>query len=432
MKPIQATIATCLLAGIAGPVAGQGLDKLLASDGTAGDWFGYSVAISGDLVLVGAPQGLVPHVGAAYLYNRNTRQELAKLPFDDVASDQWFGTSVALDGAIAVVGAPHDDDMAADAGAIYVYDVVDPANPELKCKLYSPEPHYEDYFGHSVAVSGNIIVVGTHMARHNDSNEGAAYLFNADTCQFLAELTVEDPGPNDLFGHAVAICGDSVVVGAYGTDDYAGAAYGYDVSDPANPVMNCEFIRGDPEPNDYFGWSVACSDEVAVVGAYLDDHIAHDDGSVYVFDLVTCAEITQFSAWDATADQNFGVSVAIDRDTVLVGAWQDCEAATMAGAAYLFDMIDIDNPAPVRKLVPCDAAADVYFGWAVALSGRTAVIGTFEEDELGEEAGAAYLFHKQWPSACQSDVTGPFGVPDGIVDVLDLLEMLTAWGPCCP
>lgn len=386
------------------------------------------MAVDDGLVLIGVPHGFVPHVGAAYLYDTRSGGLPVKLLPPTQDSDQWFGSSVAIDGALALVGAPHDDDLAGDAGSVYVFGLSDPGNPILLGELHAADAETEDYFGQSVTIEGDLTVVGMPMEHSSLPDPGAVYLFSlADPAapEQLAKIAPPTPDDNGHFGLAVAICGNMIVIGEPGASDATGAAYAYDISDPQQPVLVGTFQRGDPHPSDYFGCSVACNGELAVVGAYLDDHPDQDSGSVFLFDLETCAEISQFSALDVTADQNYGVSVGISGDTVVVGAWQDCAAAWMAGAAYLVDISNPTAPDTFRKLIPCDAKAGAYFGHAAAIDGDIAVLGNFEDDDQGEESGAAYVYTKHWPTGCAGDITG-----DRVVDVLDLLAVLEDWGAC--
>ncbi|MHC5012625.1 MAG: hypothetical protein ACYTG6_17050, partial [Planctomycetota bacterium] len=227
----------------------------------------------------------------------------------------------------------------------------------------------------------------------------------------------------------MACSGHFMVIGEYGVNGHSGRAWAYDISDPANPELLCELIRGDPAPDDFFGWSVANHGSTAVIGAHRDDHpAAIDGGSAFLFDLATsgCPEAARLAAPDPAAQQNFGVSVASWENTVLVGAWGDSRAGNRAGAAYLFDVSDPGSPV-VRTLIAHDAAPDAYFGSSVALGPDTAVVGAYKDDELGGDAGAAYVFEERTWGGCTADINC-----DGVVDDDDLRIVLGTWGQCPP
>ena len=217
--------------------------KLTASDGEAGDFFGFSVAVDGDTVVVGADRNDANGAdsGAAYLFTKpaagwTSTSTAAKLTASDGAAHDWFGYSVAVDGDTVVVGADGDDDNGSNSGAAYLF--TKPAagwtstNTAAKLTASDGDPH--DRFGISVAVDGNLVVVGTYWDDDNGSNSGSAYLFTKPdsggwaTATETAKLTASDGGAHDYFGHSVAVDGDTVVVGAYGDND---SAYMYEVSD---------------------------------------------------------------------------------------------------------------------------------------------------------------------------------------------------------
>ncbi len=204
-----------------------------------------------------------------------------------------------------------------------------------------------------------------------------AYLFDATTGSLLRTLANPAPSDGDFFGCSVAISGNTVVVGAYGDDTGAtgaGAAYVFDattgglVSTLANPT---------PAAIDHFGASVAVSGNTVVVGAYLDDTGATDAGSAYVFNAATGSLVSTLANPTPAANDRFGNSVAISGNTVVVGASHDDAGATDAGSAYLFDattgslLHTLANPTPTTY---------DYFGDSVAISGNSVVVGAHQEN----------------------------------------------------
>ncbi len=134
------------------------------------------------------------------------------------AGDQ-FGASVAADGNLLVAGAPNDDNGSIDSGRAYVLNATTGA---LVATLANPTPAFEDRFGHSVAVSGNTVVVGAPNDDTGASNSGSVYVFNATTGALVATLANPTPAVNDQFGYSVAVSGNTVVVGAFLDDTTAG------------------------------------------------------------------------------------------------------------------------------------------------------------------------------------------------------------------
>ena len=207
--------------------------KLLASDGAFGDQFGFSVAVSGDTVVVGAfrhdDQG--SHSGSAYVFKKpgggwsGTLSEAAKLLPSNGFSLQSFGTSVAACGDTVVVGAPYDDDRGESSGSAYVFER--PAGGwsgtlSQNAKLLASDGALGDNFGQSVAVSGDTAVVGAFLNDDQGVDSGSAYVFEkpaggwSGTLSQAAKLLASDGAGQDLLGWSVAVSGDTVVVGAYG------------------------------------------------------------------------------------------------------------------------------------------------------------------------------------------------------------------------
>ena len=196
--------------------------QLTANDGAAGDSFGTSVAISGDYVLIGASGDNVAsyaNLGAAYVFVQSggiwTQQ--AKLAADDGAANDDFGTSVAISGDYAIVGAYSNGFFGAvNQGSAYVF-VRNGSNWTQQTKL-SHNGAADDFFGGSVAISGNYAIVGAYgKTVGSNSDQGAAYVFvrSGTNWTYQAQLTASDGAAGDYFGTSVAISGDYVLVGAY-------------------------------------------------------------------------------------------------------------------------------------------------------------------------------------------------------------------------
>ncbi len=185
----------------------------------AGSEFGYAVASDGDLTVVGAPYAdnqNYPDVGRAYVFNSTTGVLVATLenPSPTDSSD-FFGYSVAISGNTVVVGAYKDNGGATDAGAVYIFDAT---TGSLLWTLSKPTPVAYDYFGISVGISGNTVVVGVDQDDTGATDAGAAYVFDATTGSLLRTLSKPTPVAYDYFGASVAVSGDMVVVGAFGED----------------------------------------------------------------------------------------------------------------------------------------------------------------------------------------------------------------------
>ncbi|MBI4703474.1 MAG: FG-GAP repeat protein [Deltaproteobacteria bacterium] len=210
-----------------------GEQKLLASDGAAEDWFGYSVSLSGDTALVGAHQedDNGNDSGSAYVFVRSGASwtEQAKLLASDGAADDWFGYSVSLSGDTALVGAYGDDDKDKERGSAYVF-IRNGASWTEQAKLVASDGHDGDQLGISVSLSGDTALVGAYHDNDNGKDSGSVYVFirNGASWTEQAKLVASDGASGDEFGFSVSFSGDTALVGAYYDNDNgkdSGSAY---------------------------------------------------------------------------------------------------------------------------------------------------------------------------------------------------------------
>ncbi|MDM8541923.1 choice-of-anchor D domain-containing protein [Desulfococcaceae bacterium HSG9] len=394
--------------------------KLTASDAAFSDWFGISVAVSGDIAVVGAywDDDDGAKSGSAYVFERDTGGpgnwgQTAKLTADDAAADDRFGCSVAISGDTAVVGASGNDDAGSYSGSAYVFerDNGGAGNWGQTAKLTAGDAAADDGFGGSVAVSGDTAVVGVPFDDDGGTDSGSAYVFErdnggADNWGQAAKLTAADADGYDYFGGHVAVSGDTAVVGACWDDDggaESGSAYVFerDNGGPGNWGQTAKLTAADADVNDRFGVSVAVSGDTAVVGARLNDDAGTDSGSAYIFEKGagwtdgSGNQTAKLTASDAAAGDYFGYSAAISGDTVVVGASGNDDGGTDSGSAYIFEKgagWTNGGGNQTAKLTASDAAADDMFGASVAVSGDTAVVGAYGDDDGGSMSGSAYVF----------------------------------------
>jgi hypothetical protein len=470
-----------------------------------GDGFGSAVAVSSNTVVVGVPlggDGTTLNVGTVCVFVRDgsTWTQQACLKAGDPGAFDGFGTSVAVSGDTIVIGAPNEDSSAtgvngdqfnnnlAESGAAYVF-VRNGTNWTPQAYLKASNAGRDDYFGLSVAVSGDTIVVGAPLEdssatgvngnQANDSlgSSGAAYVFvrTGTNWSQQAYLKASNTGAGDQFGHSVAVSGDTVVVGAPGESssatgvngnqnddnaDNSGAAYVF-VRNGTSWTQQAYFKASNTEgglggvlPGDLFGSSVAVSGDTVVVGApYEDssatgvngnqtDNSASDSGAAYVFvrDTVNIGNwhTAYLKASNTEAGDNFGWSVSVSGGRILVGAPLEDSNATRAngsqsdnsapdsGAMYLFVRGGtIFSPTWRFRdyLKASNTGAGDQFGTAVAISGDMAVVGAPYEDShavgvngdqnnnTATNAGAAYVFGPPMPDIVVEQLGA--NIPDG-------------------
>jgi hypothetical protein len=382
--------------------------ELAASDAAAGDAFGGSVSISEDTVVVGA-YGSTNSTGAAYVFERNQGGtnnwgQVQELAASDVATGDLFGGSVSISGDTVVVGAYQKKKILfPQVGAAYVFDRNQGGanNWGQVQKLAASDAAAGDQFGYSVSISTNTVVVGAFA---KSFNIGVAYVFDRNqggpnNWGQVQKLAASDAAVGDWFGYSVSISGDTLVVGAFTKYNSIGAAYVFDRNQGGanNWGQVKELIASDAAADDRFGFSVSISGDTVVVGAYLKNS---GTGAAYVFErnqggANNWGEVQELAASDAAANDQFGASVSISGDTVVVGAYQKTNSAGVfrAGAAYVFERNQggTNNWGQVQKLTVSDAAELDFFGEHVSISTNTVVVGARGKNS---DAGAAYVFER--------------------------------------
>lgn len=442
---------------------------LKASNAEANDQLGWSVAISGNTIVAGTPwedsngtqsDNTITDSGAAYVFFRsgNSWTQQAYLKASNRETLDGFGATVAVSGDTVVVGAPQEssgdtgpqsnqaDNSAPQAGAAYVF-VRTGTVWSQQSYLKSSNTAAGDIFGWSVAASGETVLIGAHsedsdatgvnhptgQASNSALESGAAYVFirSGTTWTQQAYLKASNTAADDRFGFAVALSGETAVVGSRwesGVAAKSGAAYVFIRSGTAW-TQQAYLKASNPGVNDYFSNSLAISGDLIAIGSpyeassatgvngnQSDDSVA-GAGAVYLFGRsgTVWSQQAYLKASNTGAGDGFGWAVAISGTTTLSGAWleaggaagingnQNDDSAPATGAGYVF--IKTGTVWSQQAYVKAsNSSANDQFGWSVAISGDTAVIGAPQEsssatgvngnqaDNSAFKAGAAYVF----------------------------------------
>lgn len=397
--------------------------KLTAPDGSAYDYFGYAVAVSGDTAVVGAYFGdsATSTAGSAYVYTKTGSlwSLQATLTASDAAAYDYFGHSVAISGDTIVVGADYDDDRGPTSGSAYVF-TRSGSTWTQQAKLTASDGAMYDYFGRSVAISGDTIVVG---ADYDDNpagiNAGSAYVFTRSGSVWTqqSKLIPFDADAYDYFGRSVAVHGGTVAVGADYDDDNgteSGSVYVFTGAGPSW-TQEAKITAPDGLAYDYFGRSVSLYLGTLLVGAYGDDDGGANAGSAYVYTGggSSWSLEAQLRASDRTVNDYFGFATALTTDTALIGAYSDDDRGADSGSAYLFTRSG-SVWSEVAKLTASDAAPYDYFGYSVALHGERAIMGAYADDDRGTNSGSAYLFSDPVDAPPLTTILPSPATPNGI------------------
>ena len=386
---------------------GEQVAKLMPVDAQADDWFGVSVALGGGRALVGAYRDDARGVdsGSAYLFDASTGAEQRRLVASDGSASDGFGFSVALEANTALVGAWKDDPRGVDSGAAYLFNA---ATGQQLRKLVPNDGAAGDQFGVSVALKDNYALVGSRYDDVAGADSGSAYLFNATTGAQIRRLAPSDAAAGDQFGFSVAMDNGVALVGSYLSNARAadsGAAYLFDV---ATGQQLRKLVPNDGTLGDLFGYSVALDDGVALVSAALDTPNGYQSGAAYLFNAATGQQLGKLIPDDGGPEDFFGWSVALDDGVAMISSYWEDQYGANAGAAYFFDVATRQQ---LLKITADDASAGAWFGTSVAMENGRAIIGALREGEKGVDAGAAYLFQTS-PDPGDFDGDGVVGYSD--------------------
>lgn len=386
------------------------VDKLSTNAGRTGDRLGTSAAFDGTTALLGAPDDRVSGLTAGSVFVFEDKgsgwNQVQRLNRPTLERNDDFGTSVDLDGSFAIVGAPLVDlpggggglgNPTADWGAAYIFQQDMGGNWSFDQELRASDDDPFDYFGTAVAISGDTVVVGARGANLGGIiHAGAAYVFvrgGGGSWSQQAKLTASDGSNLDAFGLAVDIDGDRIVVGSHVSDGIvagAGSAYVFERSG-SSWSQTTKLVASDGLSGDRYGGSVSMDDDLIVVGARGADPAGMSGaGAAYANRLTggSWVEEAKILPGDLGASDLFGSSIAIVGERVGIGA---VNSNGFTGAAYVFDRSG-GSWSETAKLTADDGDSSDSFGGSIAFDGSLFLVGAAGGDGVEVDSGVGYLF----------------------------------------
>ena len=340
--------------------------------------------------------------------------QVQKLHADDATAGDLFGTSVSISGNAVVIGAKGDDDLGSGAGAAYVFKLNEVGQWVQVQKLLASDggggDAGGDQFGKSVSISGNVIVVGAQLEDGDTFyNSGAAYVFRYNGNSWVEEQKLHSDCQNacgaNFFGNSVAISNNEIIIGE-SFADYNGYQSGsafiffYGECDSSHSgfewCLEEKLLASDGLAGDYFGRSVDISGDKAIVGAPNSGNSGggaeNGYGSIYIYTHNENSwEETKITASDGTVSDWFGWSVSMSNGNIIVGAPKYDGNGFMPGSVYVYTQSGA-NWVEEQKILAADGAGGDYFGWSIDISSDTVVIGARGDDDMGDFSGSAYIF----------------------------------------
>lgn len=404
-------------------------------DAVENDHYGRTIGVSGNHAIVGVSQkddfGLGALTGAVYFYELIDDEwvQKQKVNASDPSAHSFFGNAVAIDGDYAVVGAAQEDELAFNAGAAYVFEYIDGVWTEIQ-KLYASDPAMHMIFGSAVALDNERIVIAADGHDQAGFDAGAAYIFDLKEGVWTetAKLMASDGFAGDRFGEEVDLYKDRVIIGARYNDDVevnSGSVYIYEY----NGVVwqESKIIAPDPALNSVFGASVAIGANTAMISAELDDEAGEDSGALYIYEYKygVWDFVEKLTADDTDSGDQFGNAIELFEGTLLVGAFMHDNPNENNGAIYRFEKIG-DQWVEQERLISLDIAANDNFGQSLACTYNYIFVGAPQDDNDGlENPGSVYIFSDIIPckaseSAFSVSECTSYTVPSGDETYTDL------------
>ncbi len=413
------------------PVLSQ--EKLVADDAFKGSGYGWNVAVDGNTAVVSAFVDY-DNRGAAYVYERTDTgwQQVAKLTASDGEEGDYLGISVAISGDTntIVLGSATDDNAGGtDAGAVYIYVMPVsgwPAAMTETKKLMASSGGADRGFGSAVSLKDGTLVVGS-PGKDVALVPGEVFIYEGAGSSWSqkAKLSVADLNGYDSYGTALAFDGSTLAVGAFGKDGSKGVVYVYHKPENGWSDKSHDAVLGasDGAAKDFFGGSVAVDGNTILVGANGDDDKGSKAGAVYVFERLTGKWNQQHKlfASDARPVGNFGYVVDLAGDTIVVGA-SSISDQDPSDSIYIFKR-SAEGWVALGKIADPDNKEASKFGFSVAIddSGTIVLAGAFGADagssRAEKDAGAAYLFELAAPvnlALIKKDNTDPVLVGENL------------------
>ncbi|MCH2162867.1 MAG: FG-GAP repeat protein, partial [Phycisphaerales bacterium] len=440
LPPYSTALALSVVFASTSPLMAQCLEDAVGlPENSEPAIFGTAVVLQGDLVVVGAPlqAGLADWAAGRVHVFRLTDDGFvseSELVADDGAVGDLLGVSVATDGSRIIAGAFMDDAAFINDGSAYVYRL-DTRNKKQwvqEAKLVASAPQPQATFGRTVAIDGDLAVVGAPLDGTVGSASGRVHIFERDGSGAwfeTAQLTSPGQQPGDRFGLALDLDGDQLAVGASWAGSERGEVHIYERS--AGGAWNhvAEVLNPSGVAGDQFGFDVALDGDRLLVGEYHADGLLTDSGAVHFFSRTagvwTLEESFSGDALGASAE--FGVSVDLQGDVAVAGS----QLGTVPGGTPSTGTVEVYGRVGGQWssraiLAPEDTNAEAEFGWQLSIDGNRGVIGSPYASSPVDDTGMVYLVDGL-ASGCgpNPDLNG-----DGVVDGADMGLMLSMWGPC--
>jgi hypothetical protein len=378
------------------------IEHLIADDAAGSSYFGHAVSISGDYAVIGAniADGNVTNSGAAYVFQftAGSWSQVAKLTPSDGEADDYFGVSVDISGDYIIVGSHYNEGREPGTGAAYIYEKPGTGWTDMTetQKLTAADGEYYDYYGISVSIDGNYAAVGAENDDESYSNSGSVYIYLRGAVEWTLQEKINhgDMGGSDYFGCAVSLEGTHLVAGAKGNNDW-GSGYVFERSGTTWTQI-AKLSASDANSGDQLGFSVDISGDWIILSGYLNDEAGSNAGAAYMYKKpgtgwASSTETQKLVPAELGLGDLFGFTVRIDATNAVISATYDDDTQSNAGAAYLYKL-DGSTWIKNTKYLPATGTNNAWFGTGLSIDGDHILIGEPNNDDNNLSSGKVYYY----------------------------------------
>ncbi len=378
------------------------LQKIAPEGNRWANYFAQNIDIHGNTIIASAKINDNVLSGAAYIFEQENYSwsQTAKIVSDDLERGDIFSAAVSIYDGTAIVSAKYDDDYGSNSGSAYIFEKINNTWMQTQ-KLTTSDSMPQDRFGNAVSIHGNTAVSAMASGDIGGISTGAVYVYQKDGSGWSEDtrLTPDDASDYDSFGVSTDIYENIIVVGAWMDDDNgsnSGSAYIFEKMN-GTWEQTAKIVAGDGASSDHFGLGISIHGDTIVVGAHANDDFGYNSGSAYVFEKIDDSWIQTQKLLPSFGHRSayFGDSVSIHGDTIVVGAWGDATRASFGGAAYIFEKID-GTWEQVSAISPQNTSSWDTFADPVSVSGNIIVAGVRGDDDAGTNSGSAYVYSGNW------------------------------------
>jgi hypothetical protein len=378
--------------------------KLIPADLDPGDFFGRYLAIEGNDIMIGAHQddqnGYAS--GSLYIFGREEQDdqfsEINKILPEDGNIEEFFGYSIDISGTWAMVGSHHDSDFGGSSGSAFLLKKNE-GLWSIHQKILPDDPRAGDEFGKAVGLSGDQIAVGCFLDDDLATNAGSVYIFslNEGNPVFIQEFSPIDAKAYDQFGNYLSIKNDRMIVGVPEKKDKgekSGCAYVFKQGQDGIWEQESKLLPDDLSPGDEFGQSVFIGNSLLAVGAYKQDVNGENSGAVYIYNYNSSEWnlVQKIIPPDNQEGDHFGNAVYMDENLLAIGAYFDDDNGSKSGSVYLYKWLNGQFEFK-SKLISSDGSFGDAFGSSVAIDSNFLLVGAYADSDKGFFSGSAYVYN---------------------------------------